>query len=129
MKLPQITSHVTYRYYIKLNDFEIYSNVFFFALLCSCSTCSISGDCTGPSECCLYDFYQSAVVSDVDISCRSNGPPCVVPIPNDPCGSSESNPCQNGAPCGISFQYYGLYEEGSFTGDEMCINEVIATIS
>ena len=87
----------------------------------SCSKCDISYFCTDAPECCAYNLLMAAVESDVDVSCRSKGPPCVVPPDNDPC---DSNSCLHGAPCGVGFQFEwqgdDLGDQCVLTVSEMC---------
>mmetsp|Transcript_8253 Transcript_8253/g.11600 ORF Transcript_8253/g.11600 Transcript_8253/m.11600 type:complete len:369 (+) Transcript_8253:62-1168(+) len=66
----------------------------------SCPSCDVSQDCDLSPECCANNFALVSRSNDQDISCRSNNPPCLVPKVNDPC---ESNPCQNGAKCGVKY--------------------------
>jgi hypothetical protein len=69
----------------------------------SCSTCDTSANCTLSPECCAQKIAIGIEVNDVDVSCRSKGPPCVMPPAVDPC--KPTNPCQSNARCGVAWQY------------------------
>ncbi|KAG5188452.1 hypothetical protein JKP88DRAFT_304169 [Tribonema minus] len=74
----------------------------------SCAKCDDGKTCDAdtPSECCgqriaaaLHKTHEFD--SDMDMSCRDQAPPCILPPPVDPCAK---NPCKNGGRCGVSHQ-------------------------
>mmetsp|Transcript_5546 Transcript_5546/g.7809 ORF Transcript_5546/g.7809 Transcript_5546/m.7809 type:complete len:451 (-) Transcript_5546:32-1384(-) len=71
----------------------------------SCPSCNTDYNCDLEPECCPSEYIKgySVWLTDNDISCRTNSPPCLIPLEDDPCLST--NPCKNGAQCSVARGY------------------------
>mmetsp|Transcript_14664 Transcript_14664/g.21838 ORF Transcript_14664/g.21838 Transcript_14664/m.21838 type:complete len:331 (-) Transcript_14664:39-1031(-) len=87
----------------------------------SCESCGIGWFCDLSPQCCANTYLRGLKLeySDVDISCRSNSPPCLLPPSDDPCSTGDT--CQNGAICGARWTITGTWDMGgSYSFEMLC---------
>jgi len=74
----------------------------------TCPSCDASFECSLEPECCAQNIARNVHLTDKDVSCNDNAPPCVVPPLENPC---EPNPCEQGVSCSVAFDFTAYMPE------------------